>query len=120
MSTQNVPQDAPTPKASIEDLLRTAITTPPPPDTLAGSLLDPTQGLHGLGAVEAALPVALRRLGVLLGALEDPEGSHPCITDDSVRETVRDELSEIEAILEIIQREAEAAAEASRPATATS
>ncbi len=118
MSTQNVPQDAPTPKASIEDLLRTAITTPPPPDTLAGSLLDPTQGLRGLGAVQAALPVALRRLGVLLGALEDRDDCHPCMSEDTCKATVREELLEIEAILEATQAAAQREADARGPKAA--
>jgi hypothetical protein len=66
-------------------------------------------------AIQEALPVALRRIGLLIAAVSPEEAVHPCVQEGDLRSTVVDELADIEEVLLLIQREAETAAETLRP-----
>jgi hypothetical protein len=76
--------------------------------TLEDSFLNPTWANGAAGGVG----VARRRVGVLIAALLAGEETHPVMTDGNIRHTVRDELVELEAILEAIERELEEAEKA--------
>jgi len=69
--------------------------------TLEDSFLNPTWADGARGGVG----VARRRIGVLIAALLAGEEMHPVMTDENIRHTVREELSELEAILEVIEQE---------------
>jgi hypothetical protein len=101
-SAENVPRDT----LNIEQLVTDALHAPDAFD-LEASALNPTRGMYGDTRALEGLGVALRRIGVLLAGLEDPDGSHPCFTEANLRETVCAELTEIEAILEATQFAAE-------------
>ncbi len=64
------------------------------PSTLNPVLADGAKG--GVG-------VARRRLGVLVTALLDGEEMHPVMSSESIRATMRDELYEIDSILEAVE-----------------
>ncbi len=69
--------------------------------------MNPKRGMGGDTRALEGLGVVLRRIGVLLAALGKPDASHPCFTEDNLRETMTAELLEIEAILEATQFAAE-------------
>ncbi len=54
-----------------------------------------------------AVAVAKRRVGVFLAALAAGNDGHPTVSDGHLRETVQQELWELQAILEAIARELE-------------
>ncbi len=49
--------------------------------------------------------VARRRIGVLVTALLSGDEMHPVMHGESLRATVRDELFEIDSILEVVEQE---------------
>ncbi len=67
----------------------------------ATSFLNPTLA----DGVPGAVRVAKRRLGILSAALAAREPAHPVLAPDDLRQTVREELCELEAILELIEHE---------------
>ncbi len=112
MSNQNVPQD----KTNFEQVVRDALQhTDSDTFNLESSPLNPVRGYCGDTRALEGLGVALRKVAVLLAGLEDPDGSHPCFTEDNLRETVTAELLEIEAMLEATQAAAQREADARAP-----
>lgn len=73
--------------------------------------------MRGLLGVREAVQVALRRVGILILALSHEDALHACLSEEERTNTLTGELGDIEAILQVIQTEAEAealAAEAER------
>lgn len=71
--------------------------------TLEDSFLNPTWANGAAGGVG----VARRRIGVLVTALLGGEEMHPVMNSENIRATMRDELSELDSILEAVEREME-------------
>jgi hypothetical protein len=91
MSTQSVSQESITSEGNV-------------------SALDPTKGASGLLGIREAVEVGLRRVGILISAVSHEEPLHPCLMEEDRNETIRAELTDLEAILQAIQTEAEAMA----------
>ncbi len=68
---------------------------------LEHSFLNPTWADGTRGGLE----VARRRIGVLTAALAAGEETHPVMSAENLRDTVRQELLELEAILEAVEQE---------------
>jgi hypothetical protein len=94
MSTERVPQDS--------DVLKD-VFGPPGKSPLEDSLLNPLL----VDGAKGGVGVARRRLGILLTALMGGEEMHPVMNEDNLRTTLRDELHELDSILEIVERELE-------------
>jgi hypothetical protein len=92
MDTHSVPQHSAQPEEDFRAI---------PESPLEGSFLNPILADGAKGGVG----VARRRLGVLVTALLGGDEMHPMMSSESIRATMRDELCELDSILEAVERE---------------